>query len=130
MNSYLNAAFYFFVTTVVILVVTFLFDRITRYQIWPEITKGNVAVSLATGGIILGTANIMHRAIGSNEHLLGSVIWGGIGSIALLLVYLAFEWLTPKLNVSEEIGKGNIAVGILSAAYSLAFSLIIGASIS
>lgn len=130
MNVYFNAGIYFLITSVIILIAIFLFDLITKYKVWDEITKGNVAVALATGGVIVGIANILKCAILTNEDLINTVIWGGIGSIVLLLVYLAFELLTPKLNVTDEIGKGNVAVGILSFVFSIAFSLIIGASIS
>lgn len=130
MNVYFNAGIYFLITSVIILVAIFLFDLITKYKVWEEITKGNVAVALATGGVVVGVANILRCAILTNEDLINTIIWGGIGSIVLLLVYLAFELLTPKLNVTEEIGKGNVAVGVLSLVFSIAFSLIIGASIS
>ena len=130
MNVYLNAGIYFLMTSVIILIAIFLFDLITKYKVWDEIAKGNVSVALATGGIVVGIANILKCAILTNEKLIDTIIWGGIGSVVLLLVYLAFELLTPKLNVTEEIGKGNVAVGILSLVFSLAFSLIIGSSIS
>jgi len=129
-NVYLNAGIYFLMTSVIILIAIFLFDLITKYKVWDEIAKGNVSVALATGGIVVGIANILKCAILTNEKLIDTIIWGGIGSVVLLLVYLAFELLTPKLNVTEEIGKGNVAVGILSFVFSLAFSLIIGSSIS
>lgn len=130
MNPYLNASIYFLTTTVFVLISILLFDLITKYKIWPEITKGNVAVSLSTGGIVVGVAIIMHGAITANDTLLQTIIWGGAGTILLLIVYLGFELLTPKLNVSEEIGKGNVAVGLLSCFFSIAFSLVIAASLS
>jgi putative membrane protein len=130
MENYLNFAIYFLVTSVVILIATLIFDLITKYKIWSEIAKGNAAVALSTGGIIFGVAYIMHSAITSNPSILSTISWGGLGSAALLIVYLCFELITPRLKVSEEIEKGNIAVGILSLAYSLAFSFIIGACIS
>lgn len=130
MNNFLNAGSYFLVASVVILIAIFIFDLITKYKIWEEITKGNLAASFATGGIVLGDARIMQSAISSNDTLLQTLMWGGLGTLILLFVYLMFELLTPKLNVSEEIGKGNKAVGIISFIFSLAFSFIIGASIS
>lgn len=130
MNAYLNSGLYFLMTTVIVLIAIFLFDFITKYKIWPEITKGNVAVSLATGGIVAGVAIIMRGAISSNDTMLQAAIWGGAGTILLLVVYLGFELLTPKLNVSDEIGKGNVAVGLISCFFSIAFSLVISASIS
>ncbi|HEX9061194.1 MAG TPA: DUF350 domain-containing protein [Clostridia bacterium] len=130
MSSILNAGMFFLATSAVIMVATFIFDLLTKYKVWEEINKGNMSVALSTGGIILGVANIMRYAISSNDKLLNSIMWGGLGTAILLIVYFAFELLTPKLNVSEEIGKGNTAVGFISLVYSLAFSFVIGVSIS
>lgn len=130
LSNLLNAGLYFIATTVVVLLAILIFDLCTKYKIWAEINNGNVAVGYATGGIALGVANIMKSAIIANDKLVDTIIWGGIGTFALIIVYLAFEVLTPKLNVTEEIGKGNKAVGFISLVFSVAFSLIIGASIS
>lgn len=129
-SNLVNAGVYFVITSVVVLLAIFVFDLCTRYKVWAEINNGNMAVAFATGGIALGVANIMKCAIASNEDILDTVIWGGIGTAALIIVYLAFELLTPKLNVTEEIGKGNKAVGFISFVFSIAFSLIIGTCIS
>lgn len=130
MSTFLNAGIYFLVTTAIVLIAIVLFDLITKYKIWPEITKGNKAVAFSTGGIVAGVALIMYSAISANDTLLQTVIWGGAGTILLLLVYLGFELLTPRLNVSQEIGNGNEAVGLISFVFSIAFSLVISASIS
>lgn len=130
LSNLMNAGLYFVLTSVVVLLAIFVFDLCSKYKIWSEINNGNMAVAFATGGIAFGVANIMKSAIMANDKLLDTIIWGGIGTLALILVYLAFEILTPKLNVSEEIGKGNKAVGFISLVFSVAISLIIGASIS
>jgi Predicted membrane protein len=127
--AFANAGIYFIVTSVVILLSVFIFDMLTKYKVWQEIQNGNMAVAFSTGGIVIGTANIMSHAITANDSLLTTIEWGGLGTVALLAVYFLFELLTPKLNVSEEIGKGNKAVGLLSLVYSIAFSFIIGACI-
>ena len=129
-NAYVSVIIFFIAVSAVIQLATLLFNLVTKYQIWDEIRQGNVAVALSTGGIILGVANIMHFAIRSNDSLVTTLLWGGFGTLLLLAVYVAFELFTPVLPVSEEIGKGNKAVGLLSFFYSLAFSFVIGASIS
>ncbi|MFZ3172124.1 MAG: DUF350 domain-containing protein [Carboxydocellales bacterium] len=130
MNAYVSVIIFFIAVSAVMQVATLLFNLVTKYQIWDEIRQGNVAVALSTGGIILGVANIMHFAIRSNDSLFTTLLWGGFGTLLLLAVYAAFELFTPVLPVSEEIGKGNKAVGLISFFYSLAFSFVIGASIS
>ncbi|MBE3587615.1 MAG: DUF350 domain-containing protein [Thermoanaerobacteraceae bacterium] len=117
-------------SVLLVLLMVFLFCRLTKYNDWEEIQRGNVAAALALGGKVLGLANVMRSAIMSNMGAVEIVAWGMVGMVLLLLVYLAFEWLTPRLKVNEEIAGGNVAVGALSMVFSLAASLIIGASIS
>lgn len=119
----------FVITTALVLLTIYTFTRLTRYNDWEEIAKGNVAAALALGGKILGMANIMHYAILSNTGAVDTIVWGLLGMVLLLLVYPVFEWLTPRLNVNQEIARGNVAVGALSLVFSLAVSQIIGASI-
>ncbi len=130
MNAFLYNGLYFLATSAIVLIAIYIFDLITKYKVWEEINVGNIAVALSTGGIVLGVANIMRFAIISRDDIPTTMLWGGIGTVALLLVYLAFELLTPKLNVNDEIGKGNKAVGLISFIFSVAFSYIIGASIT
>jgi putative membrane protein len=130
MSGLTNAGLFFVATSIVLLIAIFVFDLVTRYKVWEEINKGNTAVALSLGGIVLGVSNVMKSAIESNDKLVDTIMWGGIGTAVLLIVYFAFEILTPKLNVSEEIGKGNKAVGLISLVFSIAFSFIIGASIA
>jgi putative membrane protein len=130
MSGLLNAGLYFIVVSVVLLIAILVFDLVTKYKIWAEIANGNLAVAFSTGGIVLGVSYIMRCAIAANDKLTDTLMWGGIGTASLLIVYFAFELLTPKLNVSDEIAKGNKAVGIISLIFSVAFSYIIGASIS
>lgn len=129
MTGMANVGLFVLAATAVILFATLIFELLTKYNAWGEIQKGNMAVALALGGIVIGVANIMHFAITTNDRLIDTLKWGGVGTVLLLIVYFAFELLTPKLNINDEIAKGNIAVGFLSFVFSFAFSFIIGASI-
>jgi putative membrane protein len=57
--------------------------------------------------------------------LLAAAVFGLLGIAMLVLGYKVFEWITPKLNVEEELTKGNVAVGIAVGALLLAISLIV-----
>lgn len=57
--------------------------------------------------------------------LLAAAVYGLLGIVLLALGFKVFEWITPKLNVEEELAKGNVAVGILIAAVVLGISLIV-----
>ncbi len=57
--------------------------------------------------------------------LLAAAAFGLLGVAMLALGFKVFEWITPKLNVEEELTKGNIAVAISVAALLLGISLIV-----
>lgn len=120
----------FLVALIIIAATIFAFVRVTKYNDWKEIAEGNAAAALALGGKIFGVANIIHFSIISNSSPVYTIFWGVIGAVLLIIVYLLFEWLTPKLNVNSEIAAGNVAVGLISLAFSVAASFVIGASIS
>lgn len=121
---------YFAVFSVVTLITILLFTLLTRYNDWEEIAKGNMAASMALGGKVFGVANIVHFAIRSNDTMVQTGIWGLIGLLLLLVIYQVFEWITPKLNINNEIASGNKAVGFMSMIFSISFSFVIGSSIS
>jgi putative membrane protein len=57
--------------------------------------------------------------------LMAVAAFGLVGIALLMLGFKLFEWVTPKLNVEEELAKGNIAVGIVVAAAILGISAIV-----
>ncbi|MCL6634563.1 MAG: DUF350 domain-containing protein [Peptococcaceae bacterium] len=120
----------FAVSSLMIVLTVFIFVKLTKYNDWEEIAKGNTAAALALGGKVFGVGNVMRFAIVTNNSPGQTVLWGAIGLALLILVYLAFEWLTPRLDVNREIASGNLAVGLLAMIFSVTFSFIIGASIS
>lgn len=130
LQSIFFALAYFAVASLIVVITVLVFTLLTKYNDWEEIAKGNTAASMVLGGKVFGVGNIVHYAIISNETLMQSAMWGCIGLVLLLAVYLCFEWLTPKLNVNNEIAAGNKAVGLMSMFFSITFSFVIGASIT
>jgi putative membrane protein len=57
--------------------------------------------------------------------LMAAGAFGLLGIAMLALGFKVFEWITPKLHVEEELGKGNIAVGIVVAAAVLGVALVV-----
>lgn len=47
---------------------------------------------------------------------LGSLVFGLLGVFLMLAGYKAFDWITPKLNVENELITGNLSVAIVVAA--------------
>jgi putative membrane protein len=55
----------------------------------------------------------------------GSLLFGVVGIALFLLGYFAFDKLTPKLEVEEELAKGNMAVGIVVGALLVSIAIVI-----
>lgn len=130
MNAYAATALCYLAGLLVVGIGMAVFSMITHYNDWHEIQKGNVAVALASGGLILGLANILRFAVLSNSSLTGVLMWGGIGIVGMLVGWFVFDLVTPQFTTSEELKKDNRAVGVLVLAAFLAISFIVGASIS
>jgi putative membrane protein len=106
------------------------FERVTKYDGWEEIRKGNVAAAMATGGKIFGICNIFRFSIEANDSIYESLLWAAVGFVLLLAAYFLFEFLTPVFRIDEEIGKDNRAVGLLAMIISVSLSYIIGAAVT
>lgn len=129
-NPYIIVVAHVSVAMLAIIFFLAIFELVTRYKNWQEIKKGNVAVALATGGKILGIANIFRFSILHYDSLFQMILWGIYGFGLLLFAYFIFEFLTPTFKIDEEIEKDNRAVGLLAAFISIGLSFVIGASIS
>jgi putative membrane protein len=129
-NEYIQIAANYSVVILCLVVFLAIFEMVTKYKNWEEIKKGNVAVALATGGKILGVANIFRYTIEQNNSLLSMVGWGIYGFLLLIVGYFIFEFLTPKFKIDEEIQNDNRAVGFISMVISIGLSIVIGAGIT
>lgn len=129
-NSYVIVAAHFSVAVLAMIFFLAIFELVTKYKNWHEIKRGNVAVALATGGKIVGIANIFRFSVLHHDSLFQMILWGLFGFLLLLLAYFVFEFFTPMFRVDDEIEKDNRAVGLLAAFISIGLSFVIGSSIS
>lgn len=128
-NPYLGTLAFISVALVALILFLAVFEAVTRYSVWNEIKRGNMAVAMATSGKIFGICNIFRFAIQQEDPLLTSLGWATFGYVILLAAYFIFEFLTPNFNIDDEIGKGNKAIGLISMVLSVSLSYIIGASV-
>ncbi|WP_233095771.1 DUF350 domain-containing protein [Alicyclobacillus sp. SO9] len=129
-NPFVATLVYFIACGAFLLVSFFVIEVTTKYNDWEEIKKGNVSVSIATSGKLLGIANILRFAISGNDNIGQTLLWGLVGLVLLIFIYFLFNAVTPKINLDDAIAKDNRAVAILSFFISLSFSFIIGPSIT
>jgi putative membrane protein len=93
----------------------FFFSLMTPFNDMDQLRNGNAAVALAMGGQFMATAIILGVSAYTNSSLLHMSLWFAIGYVCLFVTYWVFEWVTPRLKVSEHLEKGNVAVGALLA---------------
>lgn len=74
-------------------------------------------------------ASLLAQTAGySMQNLLGgiaaSAVFGLVGIVLLLLGYLLFDWITPRIDVQKELSEKNLAVAIVIAALLLGIAYV------
>lgn len=90
-----------------------IFQLMTPFKDMEELKKGNVAVALALGGKFLATAIIIGVAAYTNTSIWHMMLWFAVGYVCLIVAYWVFELFTPGFRISQELEKGNTAVGTM-----------------
>jgi len=62
--------------------------------------------------------------------LVSTVAFGIVAILLLIVGYLAFDKLTPKLDFDDLLNKGNIALGIVIGSFLLGLCYVIGRVVS
>ena len=126
-----------------------LFDRFTgSMDEWKEMKKGNVAVGLLLGGIILSISIILESGVSSLTNaivpgasvsaLLMALIFGLANLLisiiaAVVSIYVAIkvlDWITTDIDEMAELKKGNVAVAIVMVAVLIAVSFVIRGAVN
>ncbi|MGG0025758.1 DUF350 domain-containing protein [Bacillus inaquosorum] len=128
-NELVEIAAYYSVAVLCLVLFLTVFELVTTYKNWEEIQKGNLAVAMATGGKILGIANVFQHSISQHNSLLQMIGWGVYGFVMLLISYFIFEFLTPRFKIDQEIENDNRAVGFISFVISVGLSFVVAAGI-
>lgn len=139
-HNLLNFLIYFGVSIPLLGVGMYLFMLTTRYKEFVLMGDGAdgadcrkpaaaQAAAYDIGGKLLGLGIMMASAIFHAANILDLAIWAFIGIVFQIIVFYLYEGITPFKNV-EEIPKGNVAVGILSAFISITSGIIMAALIS
>ncbi|MBN2984046.1 MULTISPECIES: DUF350 domain-containing protein [Cohnella] len=122
----LNVAIGIGILLIVLLVGAFAFGKLTRFDDGEEIAKGNEAAGLYMGSKLLGLCIIVAMVSFGSDDWLAMIVWSGVGIVIQCLVYLIFDFLTPKFKVCDEIAKGNLAVAQLLRSIIIGTSIVIG----
>ncbi|MEW5759687.1 MAG: DUF350 domain-containing protein [Candidatus Thermoplasmatota archaeon] len=115
-----------------------------------ELKKGNKAVAALLLGVVIAIALVVSSGVvgltsaitgGKSTDLMGYITAVSIGIVqlaagiifAVIAIYLAFRvWdkITTKIDETEELKKGNLAIGIVMAGIMIAVAIVIQAGVS
>lgn len=133
-QAMLTAAAYFGTACALGVLLLVVFNLVNpAFRLWDEVRRGNVAVALAVSGQLIGAAQVLQVAIGSGggeNGLVRMLVWALAGITLQIVGYLAFELLTPKLDVGKELAADNRAVGVMSAGIAVALGHVVAACIA
>ena len=63
------------------------------------------------------------------QPLIACALFGTLGIVLVTLGFKVFDLILTKVDLEEEVAKGNIAAAILSAAVILAITIIVAIAI-
>jgi uncharacterized membrane protein YjfL (UPF0719 family) len=123
-----------------------LFNRATRdLDEWAELRRGNAAMGLVLGSIILGVALILRPTLtvppiadtGSRLYPIFALFVQSVGIVIGLILALSaiifavglFDRLTGQIDELAELQQGNMAVAAMMAGVILAVSVLMSAAI-
>jgi putative membrane protein len=130
-QSLTNFGIYVSIGGALLLLGVVLFSLTTKFSEVKLINEGNVAVALKLYGKVLGLAIVIYSAFSNSLNEIDALIWGGIGIITQILVYLLIEYVfTPKTNLAKKVEEGNVAIGLSLFVISVSVGLIIAGSLS
>lgn len=107
-------------------------DRVVVHgvRIDAAIAQGNVAVGIVEACVLVATGLVANGSFaGQGGGLASALVFFVLGQLALLLLALAYEFMTA-FEVIREVREGNTAAGLMLGGMLVAFGLILEASIS
>jgi len=107
-------------------------DRVVVHGVRVDeaIGRGNVAVGLVEAGVLLATGLVANGSFaGEGGGVVSALVFFVLGQAALLLLAVAYEYLTP-FEVIRHVREGNVAAGLMLAGMLVAFGFILEASLT
>ena len=93
--------------------------------------KYSILALLLTAGAVNAQTSIPEswHAHSLGEALGYSTLFGALGIVLMIIGFKVFDKFITKIDLEEEVRKGNVAAAILSAAALVGIAIIIAASI-
>ncbi|WP_332650445.1 DUF350 domain-containing protein [Lysinibacillus sp. 54212] len=131
MNLYINFLAYIGVALVLLLVGVALFTISTpKLKEFKLIAEKNVSAAMLLGGKVMGLALVLGAAAEYSVSLVDMAIWGVIGIVSQIIVFMLAEAITIRFSIQKAIEEDNRAVGTMLLSLSLAVGWILAKCLS
>lgn len=101
---------------------------ITPHREITLIRQGNSAASLSLGGTVIGLAIALYSTASGSHTVLELAIWGAIGLISQIVVFVLISLALPGFRHGIE--QDKVGYGITMAAFSIAMGILNAGSLS
>ncbi|MGE7214968.1 DUF350 domain-containing protein [Priestia koreensis] len=125
MDLFLNYLAYAGLACLMLIIGFVLFEVSTRTKELALIGKGNQTAAMVMGGKLLGLAFVLGSSIAHSIDLMDMVIWGFVGIITQIVLYILIELVTIRFSIKKAVEENNTAVGILLLLVSLSVGWVI-----
>jgi putative membrane protein len=130
-NLYLNFASYLGVALLLMIAGVLVFILSTpKLKEFTLIRKNNASAALSLSGKIVGLALVLGAAAEYSVSLLDMAIWGAVGIISQIIVFLLAEVITIRFSIRKAIEDDNRAVGIMLFSLSISIGWIVAKCLS
>lgn len=131
MNLYFNFLSYLGVAIGLLVVGVILFTISTpKIKEFKLIAEKNVSAAMLLGGKVMGLAIVLGAAAEYSISLMDMAIWGVIGIVSQIIVFILAEVITIRFSIQKAIEEDNRAVGTMLLSLSLAVGWIVAKCLS
>ena len=131
MNLYINFLAYLGVAIGLLVVGVILFTISTpKIKEFKLIAEKNVSAAMLLGGKVIGLAIVLGAAAEYSISLMDMAIWGVIGIVSQIIVFILAEVITIRFSIQKAIEEDNRAVGTILLSLSLAVGWIVAKCLS
>lgn len=131
MNLYINFLSYLGVAIGLLVVGMVLFTISTpKIKEFKLIAEKNVSAAMLLGGKVVGLAIVLGAAAEYSISLMDMAIWGVIGIVSQIIVFILAEVITIRFSIQKAIEEDNRAVGTMLLSLSIAVGWIVAKCLS
>ena len=102
--------------------------QVTPFHEIRLIRQGNSAAAVSLGGTAIGMAIVLHSAASGTFNAVELAVWGGVGLIGQIVVFLIVMLILPDLK--KGINDDKLGYGILLGALSIAMGILNAGALS